>query len=529
MTDRRYYLRLDTRLEPLWNQWYAWPHLIAPATAALNVANAHVKIMKSFVSSPDIHVAAVKNPSMRGGPFIDLPKSRVGDVKALLDRTLRDQAHMIEFAESVRRVNEMLDNLAKGQSLEPLYQEMPVNLRGFVELFYGLNGSASMRFIEGLLYKSAYYDPSLQSIELSLIGDDYRPFVFSTPRFEDEQHIHVSLPFESEAIDSLFRMRAEPRTFGQIKEELGLKDSQDQAFLSMLTEEPHPRTPGYAGDGVRIRYFGHACLLMETRNVTIMTDPLISYKYEAEVDRYTYEDLPEQIDYVLITHTHQDHCLFEHLLQIRHKVKTIVVPRSGGGALEDPSLKMVLNHLGFKNVREIDEMESIEIEDGTITGLPFFGEHGDLNIRTKIAHLVRLKDRSILCAADSNNIDGKLYERVHDLVGDLDVIFIGMECDGAPMSWLYGQLLTKNLERKADQSRRTNGSDFAKALDLVRRFNFKQVYVYAMGQEPWLTFITSIQYTEASKPIIESNKLVQYCRGHGVASERLYSKKEILL
>ncbi len=36
--------------------------------------------------------------------------------------------------------------------------------------------------------------------------------------------------------------------------------------------------------------------------------------------------------------------------------------------------------------------------------------------------------------------------------------------------------------------------------------------MYAMGQEPWLTFLTSIQYTEQSRPIVDSNKLVVDCR-----------------
>jgi hypothetical protein len=57
----------------------------------------------------------------------------------------------------------------------------------------------------------------------------------------------------------------------------------------------------------------------------------------------------------------------------------------------------------------------------------------------------------------------------------------------------------------------------------------KQVYVYAMGQEPWLTYLTSIVYTEESRPIVESNRLVAECRARGVESERLFGSKEIEL
>jgi PPOX class probable F420-dependent enzyme len=238
-------------------------------------------------------------------------------------------------------------------------------------------------------------------------------------------------------------------------------------------------------------------------------------------------DLPDALDYVLITHNHQDHCMFETLLQLRHKIKTVVVPKSSGGGLADPSLKLILQNIGFPSVREIDEMESIEVEGGRLVGLPFLGEHGDLNIRTKIAHLINLKGKSILCAADSNNVEPLLYDHIRRLVGDVDVLFLGMECDGGPLSWLYGPLLSKPLARSQDQSRRLNGSDCEKGMGIVERLRPRQVYVYAMGQEPWLTYLTSILYTEESRPIVESNKLVAECRERGIVSERLFGSKEI--
>ena len=40
-----------------------------------------------------------------------------------------------------------------------------------------------------------------------------------------------------------------------------------------------------------------------------------------------------------------------------------------------------------------------------ITGLPFFGEHADLDILSKMAWLVRVGAISLLFAADSCNID----------------------------------------------------------------------------------------------------------------------------
>lgn len=221
--------------------------------------------------------------------------------------------------------------------------------------------------------------------------------------------------------------------------------------------------------------------------------------------------------------------MFETLLQLRHKVKNILLPKNNGGGLADPSLKLALQNIGFQNVREIDEMESVEFEEGFVMGIPFFGEHGDLNIRSKLAYLIGMKGKTILCAADSNNLESTLYKRLADIVHDLDIVFLGMECDGAPLSWLYGPLITKPLARKADQSRRFNGSNCERAIGILDHLKPRQVYVYAMGQEPWLTYLTSIQYTEASRPIIESNKLVEHCRTVGIRSERLYGHKVIIL
>jgi L-ascorbate metabolism protein UlaG (beta-lactamase superfamily) len=528
--DRKYYLKPNVQMEPLVNRWYAWSHLIAPATAAMNLANLHIKIMKSFVSAPQVHAAALKKPSMRGGPFLDLEPSRVGEVKEMVERTCKEQAHLIRFAEAVKSLNETIATEGNGPSLEPLYHKVPEALKGYVELVYDLNSNPSIRFLERLLYKSPYYDETLQALELSLIDTDYRPFVFSTPRFDDERRLQINIPFRQSGVDELFKMRHTPASFDFIKQELGFDDRYDEKFLSFLTTEPPARRPSkYYGDGIRIRYLNHACILVETRDISILTDPIISYEYESDVYRYTFSDLPEVIDYVLLTHTHSDHVVLESLLQIRHKIGAVIVPRSGGGALEDPSLKLALENIGFLNVIEIDELEAISIPGGSITGIPFFGEHGDLNIRSKIAHLICLEGKSILCAADSRNVEFKLYERLHQHVGDIDILFLGMECDGAPLSWMYGALCTKPLDRKMDQTRRLNGSDYERGIDIVNQFNCGRAYVYAMGQEPWLSFLTSIKYTDESRPIVESNRLVEDCKSRGIVSERLYGAKEIYL
>ncbi|HXQ74270.1 MAG TPA: MBL fold metallo-hydrolase [Pyrinomonadaceae bacterium] len=521
------YLKQNVLAEPLFNQWYAWPGLIAPASAAMFIANSHLKIMQSFVSAPQVHVAALKNPAMRGAPFIHYDANRVPEIKALIEKTSKEQAHKLELAAAIRTLTELLDNEATGFSLESLYAKVPDELRGYVELSYDVSNHPSIRFIEGLLYKSRYYDTSSQSISLSEVNNDDRPFVLSSPQLEDDGHLHLRTPFNNPALDELFKMRTAPQPIGYITELLGVNAADAERFNEFFTTEASPPTQRYTGENVRIRYFGHACLLFETKNVSILTDPVVSYAYPGSSERYSFADLPDAIDYVVITHTHQDHCMFETLLQLRHKIKHIIVPKNSGDGLVDPSLKLVLRTIGFENVSEIDELESIEVPGGFITGLPFLGEHADLNIRTKLAYLIKLAGKSVLCAADSNNIEPRLYQHIQQITGNVDIVFLGMECEGAPLSWLYGPLLTKPLARKMDQSRRLDGSDCRKGLELIDCLKPTQVYVYAMGQEPWLTYLTALQYTEQSKPIVESDKLVAACRERQLVADRLFGCREI--
>jgi hypothetical protein len=102
-----------------------------------------------------------------------------------------------------------------------------------------------------------------------------------------------------------------------------------------------------------------------------------------------------------------------------------------------------------------------------------------------------------------------------------------MECDGAPLSWLYGPLLTARISREDDQSRRLSGCNFERGMYLVDTFRPTEVYVYAMGQEPWLEFISSLKYTPESHPIVQSNMLVEECTRRGIRAERLFGEKEL--
>lgn len=524
------YLRDDVIAEPLINQWYAWSYLIPPAPASRFLTHSQIKVLTSFVESPDVHVAALRDPNMIGGPFMQYGADRRQEVESLLKRTQSTEQAKIALSQAIADLDALLAAHPAGEPLGDLYSQVPDPLRGYVELVYDTNDHASVRYQEGLLYRSEYYTTDNQSIALRIPPDsDRRAFVLSTPRLELDTELLLTTPFANPALDALFCARHTPANIDALAEQLQLNQDQYLQFTKLFTSQAPRASQAYQGDDVRVRYMGHACVLIETQNTCILIDPLISYEHAGGMERFSYNDLPNFIDYVLITHNHQDHVMLETLLQIRHKIGRILIPSSQRGSLIDPSLRMTLKKIGFTNVQELDVLEPFNIADGEIIGLPFLGEHGDLDIATKAAWRVEVLGRSIMCVADSDNIENELYEHIARLYDNVDILFLGMECEGAPYTWAYGPLLPNPVSRQQSRARRLNGSDCDRGMKLVKRLHPKQVYVYAMGQEPWLNYITSIHYTEESLAIVESNKLVAKCADMGLLSRRLLGRAEFEL
>lgn len=524
MSTPTYCLRPDVVVEPLVARWHAWTHLISPAAAALNTAYRHVRTMESYVAMPMVHAAAAQDPALLGGPFIDLGGQRVDEVRALLDETRQRQAPALRLAEDINALWRTLADQATGHALAPLYERLPDSLRGMVEIVYTPAGAPDLRLNEPLLYRSPCYDPSLQGAMMRRVASDQRAFVLSTPRLDQDDALYLDKPFADPVYDFLGALRLHPKPLDEIAAALELDAAALPLLQTFLTEDVPPPPPPPARN--RWRYFGHACVLVETASgKSVLVDPLIAYENGSAPERFTAADLPERIDYVVITHNHQDHVLIETLLSLRWKIGTILVP-AGGGSLVDPSLKLALQAIGFDDVREIGCLETVTDEALRIQALPFLGEHADLDIRTKAAWLVEAGDLRLIFAADSNNLDPAVYARLKPLIGRVDTLFLGMECQGAPMSWLYGCLLPFPVEHAKDQSRRLDGSNFARARAVIETLEVPRVCIYAMGLEPWLKFISSIQPSDDTAPMRESLALLDHCKRIGLPAERLYGRAE---
>ena len=114
------------------------------------------------------------------------------------------------------------------------------------------------------------------------------------------------------------------------------------------------------------------------------------------------------------------------------------------------------------------------------------------------------------------------------ILSDLDVFAIGMECVGAPYTWLYGALNTKMVPKAIKDSRRLNGSDSKQAISIVEMLRPKNVYLYALGLEPCYKYFMGIEYDDDSKQILESKKMIEACQAFNLDAETMFGRKTVL-
>jgi L-ascorbate metabolism protein UlaG (beta-lactamase superfamily) len=520
----------STAVEPLVNKWSAWSHLISPVASSLHLLHYQIKLLRSYLENPKWHFTGCRDAKLRSGTLVDIPVERASEVEEFLSNIETQAGESIRFAKTITEFHNKLVREAKGQTLEPFYGRMPEILRGYTELLYDYYNRPTVRFFESLLYESNYYRRDLQSLKLfKHAGDDARPFFMNTPRLRQDGDIEWSIPFESPEVDELFKLDSSPRELGYIRDLLGLSAADEPRLLQLLEDLPLAPCEKWNSSNVRIRYFGHACLLIEWKGVSILTDPYIPVMpSEGGIDRFTYADLPEEIDYVVVTHNHHDHFCMETLLRLRHKLKCLVVPRSFGIFYGDLSLKLLARKIGFKNVVELDTLESIPLPEGEIIAIPFMGEHADLP-HGKTAYVIRASSKRMLIAADSNCLDRRVYENVRSVVGAIDTVFLGMECVGAPLSWSCGPFFPHKPDFSHEQSRRYKGCDSAAAMSILDAMGAREIYVYAMGLEPWLEYLLGLALSEDSEQLRQASQLLSNAREKGLTSSQLlFGKCELL-
>jgi L-ascorbate metabolism protein UlaG (beta-lactamase superfamily) len=159
----------------------------------------------------------------------------------------------------------------------------------------------------------------------------------------------------------------------------------------------------------RVRWLGHATVLIELDGVRVLTDPLLR-KQVLHLRRAA--PLPEvsEVDAVLLSHLHYDHLDLPSLRRLDRGIP-LVVPR-GAGAL--------VSRQGFRSVVELSAGEETTVGRVAVRAVP--AEHASSRIVGKKAEAlgyVVAGSRDVYFAGDTD-----LFPRMAELAGGLDVALL---------------------------------------------------------------------------------------------------------
>lgn len=405
-------------------------------------------------------------------------------LEALLAQITQERAAELKSAEEVSAFLNLLRTRAPADRIEPLYAQLPSALRGRTELGYGNLGGPLLRYFERIAY--ATDDASAHQSLLLFAREQDGQDAERAPVLNREEDLRWKRPLADPQLDQLFSLSLKPAPAEQVVELLGLKSAQDPRLSRLFSSSPVPKAQPWKNEQLRVRYFGHACVLVEYGGISILVDPLIPGRtLQPGPERFSFEELPERIDYVLITHGHMDHFHLSTLLRLRHRIGCLVVPRNPGLQLGDPSLKLLAQSLGFAQVQELDVLESVKAGPLEMVAVPFLGEHGDL-LLAKSSWLVRSPKQTLLFAADSKCLDERLFQDVRQVVGAVDTVFVGTCSLGNPVHAYYPQLFAGHPPSEALDTRLTDGASAEEASRLLQSLKASRVVVYALGLESWI-------------------------------------------
>ena len=145
-----------------------------------------------------------------------------------------------------------------------------------------------------------------------------------------------------------------------------------------------------------VRFLGHACTLIETKNTRILVDPWIvgpcnvNTWHPLRTNVATKKDIPCDVDYLYISHEHQDHFQEETLKEFRKDVPIFICK------FPTNRFHNAILELGFNNVTVLDSWKTHKLdEDLEITSI----KNTDLMFEDS-ALLIKSSEGTIFCQTD---------------------------------------------------------------------------------------------------------------------------------
>jgi UDP-MurNAc hydroxylase len=199
---------------------------------------------------------------------------------------------------------------------------------------------------------------------------------------------------------------------------------------------------------MRVTYYGQACTLIEAGETKILTDPWLTegayqgtwfHTHLLADAGVTPQSFPKDIDYLFLSHEHQDHTDISTLKHFPSDIPILICRFS------TPKFLDYLRQHGFTNIREVESAQQIELGDGVLA--------------TIFSTVEYTNDSAILVEHDGtrvfNETDCKLGYETLERIGKLGVDIGFYMFSGAnwyPMLYEYAEEQMADLVRRRRRS-----------------------------------------------------------------------------
>jgi L-ascorbate metabolism protein UlaG (beta-lactamase superfamily) len=178
---------------------------------------------------------------------------------------------------------------------------------------------------------------------------------------------------------------------------------------------------------MKITKYPQSCLLIESNNKKILVDPG-NLSYEDSFFNYW-----KEVDLILITHKHGDHCYSEVIKEIIKNNKTKIYSSE---EVQEANIDLPINVVRVEDVFEFEGIK-IEVVKGVHGYLPYL--KGQFEINENIGFILNIENKRIYITSDTICFDNN-YK--------CDVLAVPVSGHGLVMGPFEAALFTKETEAK---------------------------------------------------------------------------------
>jgi len=228
----------------------------------------------------------------------------------------------------------------------------------------------------------------------------------------DLNHFTCPLPLEKmPALGNLLPLLRANLERTQIRESLQQRLNQEDADWAMnlllvlsqkgfATESPLPPNHFQMNKPAsRVTFMGHSSLFFQSPKAAILTDPCL--RLDHQLPDYAMDAARINLDAIVCSHSHWDHCDLQSFLWF-DKDTLLIIPKVKNPTVFNPPIVEAMRAIGFKNFREVDLWQPLQVEDVELIPVPFHGEQDEPDAKIDhFTYVLRTEDLSVYAGVDS--------------------------------------------------------------------------------------------------------------------------------